>query len=125
LAIYRILQQSLENSLTHGGPRTRVLVRFSWHPTGLEVIVDDDGARSAARREGLDPDDVARQRGASPDDELAALTQPAIGRGITEMRERAELYGGLFNATVHPGVGFTVTAIFPARHEQNGTDGVK
>jgi signal transduction histidine kinase len=125
LAIYRILQQSLENSLTHGGPGTRALVSFTWHPTGLEVLVDDDGARAAARRDGLDPDEVARDRVVSQDDELAALTQPTIGRGITEMRERAELYGGVFNASVNPGVGFTVTAIFPALHEHNGIDGVK
>jgi len=125
LAIYRILQQSLENSLTHGGPGTHVFVRFSWHPTGLEVIVDDDGARSTARREGLDPDEVARQPVPSRDDELAALTQPPIGRGITDMRERAKLYGGVFVATVNPGVGFTVTAVFPAPQEHNGIDGVK
>jgi len=125
LAIYRILQQSLANSLTHGGPGTRALVSFTWHPTGLEVLVDDDGARATARREGLDPDEVARDRASSQDDDLAALTQPMIGRGITEMRERAELYGGVFNATVNPGVGFTVTAIFPALREHNGIDGVK
>ena len=125
LAIYRILQQSLENSLAHGGPGTSALVSFTWHPTGLEVLVDDDGARATARREGLDPDEAARDRERTQDDELAALTQPMIGRGITEMRERAELYGGVFNASVNPGVGFTVTAIFPALHEHNGIDGVK
>ncbi len=125
LAIYRILQQSLENSLTHGGPGTHALVSFTWHPTGLEVLVDDDGARATARREGLDPDEVARARATSQDADLAALTQPMVGRGITEMRERAELYGGVFNATVNPGVGFTVTAIFPALQEHNGIDGVK
>jgi signal transduction histidine kinase len=125
LAIYRILQQSLENSLTHGGPGTNALVSFTWHPTGLEVLVDDDGARATARREGLDPDEVARARAKSQDEDLAALTRPVVGRGITEMRERAELYGGVFNAIVNPGVGFTVTAIFPALQEHNGIDGVK
>ena len=125
LAIYRIVQQSLENSLAHGGAGTHARVSFTWHPTGLEVLVDDDGARATARREGLDPDEVARSRATTQDSELAALTQPMIGRGITEMRERAELYGGVFNATVNPGVGFTVTAIFPALHEHNGIDGVR
>lgn len=125
LAIYRILQQSLENSLAHGGAGTTAHVTFTWHPTGLKVVVDDDGARATARREGRDPDEVARERATDPDEELAALTQPTIGRGITEMRERAELYGGVFTAVVNPGVGFTVSAIFPALQEHNGIEGVK
>ncbi len=125
LAVFRILQEALANALAHGGSGTEVLVSFTWSDDGLEVIVADDGARATARRDGLDPDEVARERVASQDDDLAALTQAPVGRGMTEMRERAELYGGLFNATVTPGVGFTVTAIFPALRGHNGIEGVK
>lgn len=121
LAIFRILQEALANALAHGGDGTEVLVAFGWNAEGLEIVVSDDGARAAARREGLDPDEVARERVTS-DDDLAALTQSPTGRGLTEMRERAELYGGMLNAVVTPGVGFTVTAIFPALH--NGIAGV-
>jgi signal transduction histidine kinase len=125
LAIYRILQEALENALAHGGEGTHVLVSFTWSDTGLEVVVADDGARAAARREGLDPDEAARERATSQDDDLAALTQVPTGRGMTEMRERAELYGGMLNAIVTPGVGFTVTAIFPGVRDHNGIEGVK
>jgi signal transduction histidine kinase len=125
LAIYRILQEALANALAHGGAGTEALVSFTWTETGLEIVVADDGARAAARAEGLDPDEVARERVASQDDDLAALTQAPSGRGITEMRERAELYGGMINAVVSPGVGFTVTAIFPALSNHNGIEGVK
>lgn len=124
LAIYRILQEALENALAHGGEGTAVLVSFTWSET-LEIVVADDGARAAARREGLDPDEVARERASSQDDDLAALTQTPTGRGMTEMRERAELYGGMLNTIVTPGVGFTVTAIFPAVRAHNGIEGVK
>ncbi len=125
LAIYRILQEALANALTHGGAGTEALVSFTWTDTGLEIVVADDGARAAARAEGLDPDEVARERVSTPDDDLAALTQVPHGRGMTEMRERAELYGGMINAVVTPGVGFTVTAIFPALPNHNGIEGVK
>ncbi len=123
LAIYRILEEALANALAHGGEGTEALVTFGWTEDGLEVVVSDDGARAAARRDGLDPDEVARERASAQDDDLAALTQLPTGRGITEMRERAELYGGILNAVVTPGVGFTVTAKFPASH--NGIDGVR
>ena len=124
LAIYRILQEALENARVHGGAGTSVLVSFTWSDT-LEIVVADDGARAASRREGLDPDEVARGRITSQDDDLAALTRSPTGRGMTEMRERAELYGGMLNTIVTPGVGFTVTAVFPALHAHNGIEGVK
>lgn len=124
LAIYRILQEALENALVHGGEGTAVLVSFTWSDT-LEIVVADDGARAAARREGLDPDEVARERVPTADDDLAALTHAPTGRGLTEMRERAELYGGILNPVVTPGVGFTVTAVFPAVRAHNGIEGVK
>jgi signal transduction histidine kinase len=122
LAIYRILQEALENSLRHGGEGTAVLVSFTWGDT-LEIVVADDGARAAARREGLDPDEAARER--AQEDDFAALTEAPTGRGMTEMRERAELYGGVLNTIVTPGVGFTVTAVFPAQRAHNGIEGVK
>lgn len=124
LAIYRILQEALENARAHGGEGTSVLVSFTWSDT-LEIVVADDGARAASRRAGLNPDEVARGRITSQDDDLAALTRSPAGRGMTEMRERAELYGGMLNTVVTPGVGFTVTAVFPALRAHNGIEGVK
>jgi signal transduction histidine kinase len=125
LAVYRILQEALGNALTHGGPGTSARVTFKWTEQGLEVLVDDDGIRAEAVRNGLDPNLEAQQRSYSADDDLAALTQVPVGRGITEMRERTELFGGVFTANTVPGVGFSVTAIFPALKYHNGVHGVK
>jgi len=125
LAIYRILQEALSNALSHGGEGTSARVTFKWTEQGLEVLVDDDGIRAEAIRNGLDPNLEAQQRSYSQDDDLAALTQSPTGRGITEMRERAELFGGMFTATTVPGVGFSVSAIFPSLRYHNGVHGVK
>ncbi|MAT17201.1 MAG: ATP-binding protein [Leifsonia sp.] len=118
LAIYRILQEALANSLGHGGEGTQVRVSFKWTDHGLEVLVDDDGIRAHARRDGRDPNVEAQQRAYSQDDDLAALTQRPTGRGISDMRQRAELFGGVFNAFEVPGVGFSVSAIFPGIHRE-------
>ena len=125
LAVYRILQEALSNALAHGGEGTTARVTFKWTDQGLEVLVDDDGIRAEAVRNGLDPNLEAQQRAYSADDDLAALTQAPTGRGITEMRERTELFGGVFTAGTVPGVGFSVSAIFPALRYHNGVHGVK
>ncbi len=125
LAIYRILQEALSNALAHGGTGTNARVTFKWTDQGLEVLVDDDGFRAEAIRNGLDPNVEAQQRSYSQEDDLAALTHTPTGRGITEMRERTELFGGVFAANTVPGVGFSVSAIFPALKYHNGVHGVK
>jgi signal transduction histidine kinase len=124
LAVFRILQEALSNALKYGGVGTAVKVSFTWTEEGLQLLVDDDGVRSAARREGLDPNEVAQQRSYTFDDDLNALTGVVSGPGMTEMRERAELFGGIFNAYPVPGVGFSVSAIFPALRYDNGVHGV-
>lgn len=113
LTVYRILQEALENSLEHGGPGTSARVKLVWTSTGLQLLVDDDGTRAAAIREGLDPNKEAQQRPYSQEDDLAALTRPLSGPGITEMRERTELFSGVFTVLEVPGVGVSVSAIFP------------
>ncbi len=123
LAIYRILQESLANTLSYGGPGTEARVSFTWSNDGLHVKVDDDGLRASARREGLDPND-ASVVGYTIDDDLKALTDEPNGRGIREMRSRAELYGGLLTATTVPGVGFSLSVVFPALRFHNGVHGV-
>lgn len=112
LSIYRILQEALGNALAHGGPGTEARVTFRWTDRGLEVLVDDDGARHAGS-----PD-------YGHDDDLAALTGEPVGRGITEMRERTEIYGGVFRAYAVPGIGFSVSAVFPSLAYHNGVHGV-
>ncbi|CAN5274406.1 hypothetical protein BH09ACT3_BH09ACT3_14860 [soil metagenome] len=124
LAIFRILQEALSNALKYGGEGTEVTVSFTWTDEGLQLLVDDDGVRSAARREGLDPNELSQSRGYSLDDDVNALTEVISGPGITEMRERATMFGGLFKAYSVPGVGFSVSAVFPALRYDNGVHGV-
>ncbi|MHA6694546.1 sensor histidine kinase [Homoserinimonas sp. A520] len=114
LAIYRILQESLSNALKYGGEGTSVTVAFRWSDQGIRVLIDDDGIRAATRREGDDPNSLAKAGGYTVDEDAAALTSTPSGPGITEMRERAELFGGVFHAETVPGVGFSVAVTFPA-----------
>lgn len=124
LALFRIVQEALSNALKYGGEGTEVRISLTWTEQGLQVLVDDDGVRSVARRQGLDPNEVAQQRQYTIEDDLQALTEVVSGPGITEMRERAELFGGVFNAYSVPGVGFSVSAVFPALRYDNGVHGV-
>jgi len=124
LAVFRILQGSLENALEHGGVGTAVSVAFTWTAEGLQVSVDDDGIRSAARRAGLSPEQVDRATQYTIDDDLRALTERYEGAGLTGMRERAALFGGVLSANTVPGVGFSVSAVFPALRFHNGVHGV-
>ena len=124
LTVFRILQESLTNALKHGGQGTQVTVVHAWSEEGFQVSVDDDGIRSASRRDGLDPNEISRAGGYELDDDLQALTGVVSGAGITEMRERTEIFGGVFTANAVPGVGFSVSASFPALRYHNGVHGV-
>ncbi|MEB0222530.1 hypothetical protein QN393_25835, partial [Pseudomonas sp. AB12(2023)] len=83
-------------------------------------LVDDDGIRAAARRVSSDPDEVAARTRYTIDDDLHALSESVSGAGITQMRERAELFGGTFTAGTVPGVGFSVSVVFPSLRYHNG-----
>jgi len=118
LAIFRILQESLNNTRAHGGPGTTVKVGMSWSAQGLHVRVDDDGTR--ARRRFMSPDDA----GYTIEDDAAALVEILSGRGMKEMQTRIEAFGGVFSAHRVPGVGFSVSAAFPTLKFHNGIHGV-
>jgi signal transduction histidine kinase len=124
LAIYRILQEALANSLKHGGEGTQVTVAFTWTDEGFQAKIDDDGARNEVRRSGGDPNEESRQRAYDIDEDLHALTDSVSGASMTEMRERTELFGGVFSAITLPGVGFSITASFPNLRYHNGIHGV-
>lgn len=124
LAVVRILQEALANALDHGGAGAHATVTLTWTDDGLQLLVEDDGTRARAIRAGLDPYEEAQRTGYTIGDDLTALTRAPSGRGITEMRERAELFGGVFEAHDVPGVGFTVQAVFPAIRHHNGVHGV-
>jgi signal transduction histidine kinase len=93
LAIYRIVQESLTNSLKHAGPDTSVQVAIDVGEKSLRVAVSDTG--SDTRR----PASVA--------------ATDAVGYGLTGVRERAALAGGRADAGPNERGGWTVTAQFP------------
>jgi signal transduction histidine kinase len=87
LSAYRVVQESLTNTLRHAFARhVWVFVRRREHD--LEVEVVDDGAGPPA-------------------------TATASGRGLVGMRERVALFGGEFEAGPRSDGGFRVRARFP------------
>lgn len=89
LSAYRIVQESLTNTLRHShATRVRVVVRL--RPGSVRLEVSDDGPARAVGRVG------GTER-----------------RGIIGMRERARLLGGTLDAGPQPGGGFAVCADLP------------
>ena len=124
LALYRILEEALANALQYGGEGTEVRVGLTWSEQALHVSVDDDGLRARARRAGISDDELTAQ-GYSIADDVAALTTSVTGEGLRELRARAELFGGIVSATTVPGVGFSLSVVFPALRFRNAVHGVR
>jgi signal transduction histidine kinase len=94
LAVYRVMQEALTNTMKHAGPaRADVVLRYG--DDAVTVIVCDDGRGAAASR--------------AP----GALA----GHGLTGMRERVALYGGSIDAGPQAGGGFRVWAEVPVASE--------
>ena len=86
LAIYRIIQEALTNTIRHARDATHVQVRLQYAEPVIEIDVIDDGQAAGASQH-----------------------RPA-GNGLTGMRERAALYGGALIAGPHSGGGWRVSA---------------
>jgi signal transduction histidine kinase len=99
LTVYRLVQESLTNTLKHTDPPTRSLVELAWGPRALTVTVTDDGGRPRERR--------------GAEAEPAPEPVPVPGRGIRGMRERVEQAGGLFETGSLAGGGWRATATLP------------
>ena len=120
IALFRIVQEALNNCRRHGGPGTTVKVSMSWSANGLQLRVEDDGTRVKNQlREQLGEDTAY-----NISDDQKALTEILSGRGMRDMKSRAETFGGVFSAHRVPGVGFTVSASFPTLRFHNGIHGV-
>jgi signal transduction histidine kinase len=89
LAVYRIVQEALTNTLKHAGPQASAQVRLCYTAAGMDLEVTDDGAG----------------RPASP-----AADTPAGGHGLAGMAERATSYGGEVQAGPRHGTGWRVRA---------------
>ncbi|GAA3972533.1 sensor histidine kinase [Actinomadura viridis] len=92
LAVFRIVQEALTNTLKHGGPRASARVLLHYGDDAIELRVTDDGRGAAAVPDGR-------------------------GHGLLGMRERAAVYGGRVEAGPRPGGGFEVVALIPVREE--------
>jgi len=111
LTIYRIIFEALKNVRQHNPKGTRAAVEISWLENGLQVIIKDNGVE-IVRRATLGPNGLPLPYEAK--DDLDTLLDKVSGPGLTAMRERAESYGGSLEVQRVVGIGFTVSAMFPA-----------
>ena len=91
LAVFRLVQEALTNTMKHAGPRASAAVRLQLTPAEIRVDVEDDGTGGTA--------------------------EPGAGGGLTGMRERIGASGGDLDfgprhprgwrvtARLHPGTG--------------------
>ena len=111
LAIYRIIFEALKNVRQHNPKGTRAAVEISWLENGLQVMIKDNGVE-IVRRATLGPNGLPLPYEAK--DDLETLLEKVSGPGLTAMRERAESFGGSLEVQRVVGIGFTVSAVFPA-----------
>ncbi len=111
LAIYRIIFEALQNVKQHNPPGTKATVEISWLENGLQVLIKDNGVE-IERRAVLGPNGLPVPYEAK--DDLDTLLEKVTGPGLTAMRERAESFGGSLEVQRVVGIGFTVSAMFPA-----------
>jgi len=91
LAVYRVIQEALTNTIKHAGSGARATVRLCYRPDAIEVTVDDTG---------LGPTGIRHD---------ARHT----GHGLVGMAERVALYGGSVSARARAGGGFRVHVTLP------------
>lgn len=89
LSGYRIVQESLTNTMKHGGPAATAIVSIDYLDDSLDIAVTDNGRGAAAE-------------------------QPQTpGHGLLGIRERVEAFGGQIHSGPRVGGGFTVHASIP------------
>jgi signal transduction histidine kinase len=110
MCLYKIVFESLDNVRKHTQRGTNVTIEFTWVDPGLQLMIKDNGIEFEAR-ERVQLGELIDGYGVEED--LNALVQQLDGSTLNAMRERAALYEGSVEATLEPGVGFTVSAIFP------------
>jgi signal transduction histidine kinase len=84
LAIYRIVQEALTNTIKHAGAGASAAVEVRCDGSAADVVITDDGGDRAT------PPEVGE------------------GHGLTGMSERAALYGGTVEAGPGPDRGWHV-----------------
>jgi signal transduction histidine kinase len=89
LAVFRIVQEALTNTLKHAGPGATARLRLHHQPGSLEVEVLDSATRPPLVEAG------------------------GAGAGLQGMRERALVYEGEFEAGPRPDGGWQVRLVLP------------
>jgi signal transduction histidine kinase len=89
LAVYRLIQEALTNTIKHAGPGAGATVRVHYTGTETGVEVLDDGRGRAEQ------------------------TRTTNGRGLIGMRERVEAFGGELRCGPRSPHGWHVAARFP------------
>ena len=92
LTVFRVVQESLTNTLKHTDPPTTSEVRLAWTADELVITVTDDGVPRAQQ---------------------TSDSRVAPGRGIRGMRDRVEQAGGRFESEAGEHGGWRITASFP------------
>jgi signal transduction histidine kinase len=92
IAAYRIIQESLTNTLRHAGSDAAVTLRLAFTPKSMRVEVCDDGG--GKRR-------------------VTTTVTARPGHGLAGMRERAALHGGTLEAGPREDGGWCVVATIP------------
>ena len=87
LAVFRLVQEALTNTMKHAGPGARAAVRLRLEPGEVRVEVEDDGVGTAGVRR-------------------------APGGGLTGMSERVGAFGGELTCGPRQPRGWRVTARF-------------
>lgn len=94
IAIFRILQEAVNNIVKHAAP-SRIEVRLARSGDDLQLSIADDGR-------GFDPGSVT------------ACDHPERGFGLSSMRERATLSGGIYDLHSAVGEGTRIRVVWPA-----------
>ncbi|WP_329583930.1 histidine kinase [Kitasatospora sp. NBC_01250] len=93
LAAFRVLQESLTNTLKHAGPTARAEIELHFDTHTLTARAADDGGTGGP--------------GAVP------VATVSGGHGLIGMRERVQLYGGRLTAGPRPAGGYEVLFTLP------------
>ncbi|MBQ0854763.1 sensor histidine kinase [Streptomyces sp. BH-SS-21] len=117
LAVYRIVQEALTNTLRHAAGADEVNVRVTAEDGCVVVTVVDNGRTPQGRggtAQGRGRTAQGRGRTTQGGPVVAGAGAGAgAGRGLVGMTERAHLVGGSLRAGALPGGGFEVAARLP------------
>lgn len=102
-AVYRIVQEALNNAVLHGGEELTVQVTVERCHDGLRCRVVDDGVGFDAR--------------------AAGATKERRGLGVLGMHERAHAVGGTVTIDASPGQGASIEVYVPLELARNSPNG--